>query len=150
VASVVTNAVAISPVVSPQTTQRQRNLGFPAESWMAAGEEQEKAVIRLERRLLLVERGQLGMVPPVSIDPVESKSPGDGRKPRARPLRNPLRRPALERDQQGILDRLLDQREVADPAHQRRGEPARLLPEHRRQSGPRLVDGKVQARLSAS
>jgi hypothetical protein len=53
----------------------------------------------------------------------------DADDPGARVVRHPVARPALQRSNEGLLDRLLGQVEVAEDADQRRDRPPRLSPE---------------------
>ena len=66
---------------------------------------------------------------PLAAQTVDRLVAGDPRDPRPGVVRNALPRPALERDDEGFLNRLLGEVEVAEDADQRRDRPPRLAPE---------------------
>jgi hypothetical protein len=90
--------------------------------WLAFGLARLDSSQTLHDRLLLDE----GPFPPQPVDRAVARNPGD---PGARVVRQPVRRPALERDDERLLDRLLGEVEVAENADQRRDRPSRLTPE---------------------
>jgi hypothetical protein len=107
---------------------------------MAAGEDQAQALVRklvrrailgdapaqrverLQRRALLGER-------PLAADAVDGLVARDLRDPRPRIPRDPVARPALQRDYERLLDGLLRQVEIADRPNERRDRPPRLTSE---------------------
>src|SRR5919109_412358 len=124
--------MAVSPV-------RKARAISGVESRMAAGEEQPQAIVgdrahvislldrqRLQltqQQLLLLAQGRL------ATNAVDCPVAGGGRDPGARVVGYPLRRPALEGNDEGVLNRLLRQVEVAENPDQGRDRPPGLVPE---------------------
>ena len=110
---------------------------------MAAGEDQPQAVVGIGHVIVLGFRGVRGRLEPgqpledpllvlevaFPAEPVDRAVTGDPRDPRARVGRRALPRPALERDRERVLDRILGGVEVAEDADQRGDRPPRLAPE---------------------
>jgi hypothetical protein len=116
---------------------------------MAAGEDQAQAVVGhlslshgLGRQLRL---GGLGLArlealealehlllllsEPLAPQPVDRLVAGDARDPGAGVVGDAVGRPPLERDDEGLLDRLLGGVDVTEDADQARDRPSRLVPE---------------------
>ena len=118
---------------------------------MAAGEDQPQAIVgdrahlvllvRLSPRCHGLERRQLGALvleAALAADPVDRLVARGGHDPRGRVVGHPGRGPALKRDHERLLDRLLGEVEVPEDARQRGDRPAGLLPEQavaRKRSG---------------
>jgi hypothetical protein len=67
--------------------------------------------------------------PALPPEPVDRLVAGGGGDPGPRVVRDPALGPHLHRDDEGLLDRLLSQVEVAEDADQGGDRPARLVPE---------------------
>ena len=127
--------------------QRERHAGLGRERRMTAGEDQPQALVGngavLDLALLFrgherLELAHLVLEPARAPDPVDRLVPGGGRDPRARVARHSALRPDLERDDEGVLHRLLREVEVAEHADERRDRPSRLLAEQ-------AVDGRLRS-----
>src|SRR5215472_3366394 len=102
---------------------------------MAAREDEAKPVVRLigpGRRFSLQQR-QLSPEARVPAQLVDGTPSGCRRQPGARSPWNAVPPPALQRQEQCVLDDLLGDVEVTEEPHQGAGEPPRLLPENRGQ-----------------
>src|SRR5260221_6940431 len=75
------------------------------------------------------------MVARIAAQLVEGATPGHGQQPGTGPLGDAIDLPALQREEQGILDDFLRHSEVAQDAHQGGGQPPRLLAEDRCEDG---------------
>ena len=120
--------------------QRERDLGLDRQGRVAAGEDEAQAIVADRAHLVLRYRfdgGELGLDLGLAADrrgllgqdacPSESVDrpvPGRGHDPRPRVDRQPIARPALEGDDERLLDRFLGQVEVAGQPDQRRDRPA--------------------------
>jgi hypothetical protein len=108
---------------------------------VADGEDQPQPLVgdRAHERLVLVlaaQRPQLGLQrdPPagpaaLAPDPVDRPVARRGDDPRRRVRGRAVARPALQRDQERVLDRLLGAIEVAEDAREQRDRLPRLAPE---------------------
>ncbi|MHC2316297.1 hypothetical protein ACVIHC_003343 [Bradyrhizobium diazoefficiens] len=117
--------------------QRQRDLDLLRERGMAAGEDQPQHVV-VERRRRLVGRLRVELelmherlllaaehgLPPDAINRLVA---ADIDEPGARIIGHLARRPAFERDREGILECVLGEIEIADEADQRGKHPPRLV-----------------------
>ena len=115
--------------------QGQRHLGGGGQGGMTAGEDEAEAVVVHRRPVLRVARLGVdqhlgpalalvaGRLPP---HPVESPVAGRGDDPGGRVRGQAARRPALERDGEGLLDRFLGDVDVAEVADQGGHRSARL------------------------
>ena len=121
-----------------ERAQRQGDPRLRRERRMAAGEDQPQPIVRDGAVVDLVllaqgherlELAHLVLEPAGPPDPVDGLVAGRGRDPRAGVARQPALRPHLERDQEGVLDGLLGEVEVAEDADERRDRPSRLLAE---------------------
>ena len=141
--SEIRNARATSAVVSPPSARsvsptrasgRQRR--------MADGEDQPQPLVRdrahefLVGLLVAAQRPQLGLeraAPPrpaaLGADAVERPVARGGDDPGRRVVRQAVARPALQRGQERVLDRLLGAIEVAEDAGEDGDRPSRLAPE---------------------
>ncbi len=120
--------------------QRQRYLRCTRERGVAPGEHQAKPIIWLagDRMLQLC---QLRAVASVTAQLVEGVASGNGHQPGTRSLWNALNWPALQRDQQRILDDFLRNVKISQYADQGRREMSGLLPEHSCKGVVRLGHG---------
>jgi hypothetical protein len=112
---------------------------------MAAGENQPQSLVRVDvalsefdigrRPVPRLELGEtlqrLALARQVrrTADPVERLVAGDRRDPRAGVVGEPVPGPALERDRERLLDRVLGEVEVTERRDQRRDRPSRLAAE---------------------
>jgi hypothetical protein len=110
---------------------------------VTTGEDQAEAVVRpaLDRlglgvaeaqRLEALELGSLGLEVTLAADPVDSPVARHASDPGARVGRDAVAWPALERDHERLLDRLLGRVEVAQNADQGRDRAPGLVPEDAR------------------
>jgi len=109
---------------------------------MATGEDQPQAVIgvavlprfgplrarRFERRETLEDPPLVGERP-LAAEPIDRSVPRDPRDPGAGVVGNAIARPALERNRERLLDRILGGVEIAEDPDQRGDRPPRLAPE---------------------
>ena len=105
---------------------------------MAAGEDQPEPIIAFRGINAHTVSFELSELLPIASPASElvGRLVARGRQqPGARFLWNPFRRPVLDRLEQRLLDQLLRQVEIPQRPDQRRGEPARLLPENGGQRG---------------
>ena len=112
-----------------ERAQRERHARLGGERRVAAGEHQPQAVVGhlsllLREGLELAELRRQHARPPQPVDRLVPRGGGD---PRTRIARDALDRPALERDEPRILDRLLGEVEVAEDADQGGDRSSRLL-----------------------
>ena len=85
--------------------------------------------VRSAETLERLELGALGLQRALAAQAVDRLVAGDPRDPRARVVRDAVAGPALERDDERLLDRLLGRVEVAEDADQGSDRPSRLVPE---------------------
>jgi hypothetical protein len=124
-----------------QRAKRQGDTSLRRQRRVAAGEDEAQALVgelvgfgvlgddaapelleRLERRPL---RGQR----PLAADAVDRLVASDLGYPRPRIARDPVPGPALQSDEERLLNRLLGEVEVSDGPDERRDRPPRLVPE---------------------
>ncbi len=149
--------------------QGQRDLRVGMERGMAAQQDQSQllvpdlAVVDHQRRLPAVRvdvrvdgrarheirrHGQGSTVRrPGPADPVDRPAGGHGPQPPGRIGRNPRRRPAVQRLDQGVLHGLVGQVEIAEPPGEDGHHPGALAP---RQRGDRRIDGPASGRWTVS
>jgi hypothetical protein len=109
---------------------------------VAAGEDQAQAIVgQLGLRFLVdllgvgrepleaLENLSLRLKGPGAAQAVDRLVAGDAGDPGTGVARNPVTRPALERDDERLLDGVLGDVEVAEYANQRGDRPPRLVPE---------------------
>src|SRR5581483_10628773 len=108
------------------------DLRLTRERRVAAGEDELEALVghraRRRHRWLLQPRDLL-LVAPLASETFDPLPPRRGHEPRAWPLGHALARPVLERRDERVLHALLREVEIAEAAHEGRGEPARFLSE---------------------
>ena len=120
--------------------ERERDLGLRRERRVAAGEEEPQAVVGYRAHVVLPlvslltgqerpEVPELALVVPVTPDAVDGPVARRSDDPGGRVRGHPVPGPALERDHEGILHRLLGEVEVAENADERGDRPSRLAPE---------------------
>src|SRR5262245_2073355 len=130
--------------------ERQRDLRFQRERRMTAGEDQLEPLIRKRPVVHLVllsdrqvEQPRLLDEGAVAADAVERTVPGRGRQPCARVVRHTLPRPALRRDRERLLRRVLREVEVAAPTDQGREDAAPPVAEDVFERGYRSMIGRT-------
>jgi hypothetical protein len=107
---------------------------------MAGGEDEPQAIVRerIDLALVVVDRPQrrqrrelraLGLQSALAPQPVDRPVAGDAGDPGTGVVGDSIARPALDRDRERLLDRLLGCVEVAQNADQGRNRPSGLLPE---------------------
>ena len=124
--------------------QGEGDLGLHRESRMAAGEDEAESVVDDRTHLvrpsfprhdvgldgrLAGEQGPLLLEAARPSEPIDRPVASSGRDPGARVVGHTMTRPALEGDDERLLDRLLGEVEVAEDADERRDRPARFLAE---------------------
>jgi hypothetical protein len=128
-----------------ESPQGEGNPRLRPERRVAAGEDQPKPVVghlviglRLlgvdllgpgGKSLQALEHLLLHLKRPLAPQPVDRLVAADPGDPGARVVRDAVCRPALERDDERLLDRLLGEVEVAEDPDQARDRPSRLVPE---------------------
>ena len=130
---------------APERPQGQRDLGFHRQGRVAAGEDQAQAIVRDGAHLVRTsfrtrwfgpKLGQLRKQPLLLLEAFRAPQPVDrlvagGRgDPRARVVGNTRLRPALQGDDERLLDGLLREVEIAEHPDERRDRPSRLLAKH--------------------
>jgi len=122
--------------------QRQRDLRFTSERWMATGEDQPQPLVRhargdrfLHGRLVLGRRRELRELRcartqgAFASQPVDRAVTRDGEDPRRGVARHAVARPAFGCRRERVLDALLGEVPVADGADERRDRPPEVLSE---------------------
>ena len=118
--------------------QRQCQLRLPGEGRVATGEDQAQPVVALCRvhiHDLPLQQRQFGAVAGIAPHLVDRLTPRRGEEPGSRLFRNPGFWPVFDRLHEGVLDQFLGEVEISERRNQRRGEPAGLLAENRRDRG---------------
>jgi hypothetical protein len=134
-----------------EQAQGQRDPRLRGQCRVAAGEEEPQAIVRnrahvvgvvagsgTTERLELTELVEIAALPPKPVDGAVAGSPDD---PGAGIGREPVARPALQRDRERVLDGLLREVDVAEDPDQGRERPPRLAPEQ-------AVDDRVRPRYA--
>ena len=96
---------------------------------MAAGEDQLQPVVSSRLRRLLPQKVELSAIPRVASQPVDRPPSGSRRQPRSRPIGESYIAPTTQRQQQGLLDGLLGQIEIAEAPNERAGQVRGFLAE---------------------
>ena len=122
-----------------QRAQRERHSCLGGDRGMGRREHQPQPIIRqlphahidrlLGRRLGRLEQSPLLREDALAPQPVDRLVPSHADDPGRGIVRHTMVRPALERDDERLLDRLLGEIEVAEDADQGRDRPPRLAPE---------------------
>ena len=125
----------------PEQAQGEGHLGLARERRVAAGEEQAQAIVGYRvhvvawialvraRRGESLELAQLVQIAALAADAVDGAVARGADDPGAGVAGEPVAGPALDRDHEGLLHRLLGQVDVAEDPDQDRHRPSRLAPE---------------------
>jgi len=139
VASGTMKARAISGVESPpEGPQGEGDPGLGRQGRVAAGEDQPQPVVGDGVHLVVLPAGRLQQgqgspalgQPALAAEPVDGLVAGGGDDPGPGPVGDARARPTLDGDQEGLLDRLLGQVEVAEDTDEGGHGLPGLLPEH--------------------